>query len=88
MVTKLLEALDTYEAAHDVEQHFVESVAKVRRALAAGTTDALLADVAGRITSPELKAQALEACEEVVRADGTTADAEVDFLGRARAALG
>ena len=81
-----LDALEEAEAAQHAEQHVGVAVAKVRRAIVAGGTDDLLADIAGRITSPALRVEAFEACGALLSSDGTTDD-EVDFLGRVRTAL-
>jgi hypothetical protein len=89
-----LEALDDFDASHpdwdekafSIQEYLGPATAKVRAALEQNGSEALLCDIATRITSPELRKAAIGYCEDIVGIDGVT-DAENVFLTTLRRVL-
>jgi hypothetical protein len=81
-----LDHTDWDSGEFSVRQYLPASIAKVREAIGeSGGADRVLAEAAARITHPEVKATALEACEGLGRGAD---DVEVQFIHRVRLALG
>jgi hypothetical protein len=91
-----LDALDQFDLDHadwdsgafSVGQYLPVSVSRVRSAMDVdGGAEQMLAQVAGRLSDPSMKALALESCEAI--ASQQSADPrETDFVAHVREALG
>jgi hypothetical protein len=89
-----LEALDKFDASHadwddqafSIQEYLGPATAKVRAAIDEDGSQALLEDIGGRITSPELREAAIGYCEDIVGIDGVT-DEESEFVKRVRQML-
>ena len=90
-----LDELDKFDVDHadwddadfSVGQYIPVSMSKVRRGLDQSDQATLLAEYAGRVTDPALRAETISGCEAIATSSGDVDEAESAFLAQVRAAL-
>lgn len=78
-----------WESLVSVENYIDGATGRARDVLGnAAAEERYLADIAARLSEPSARAQAIEACERLVRADGDVAELEAAHIARVRRAFG